>query len=325
MAALAAAGAPSIPRPHTGAISCALPIRELVCIVDSRSGFVAGMEFGPGPGYGRRSECSRGVNGTAKMDAYFAETVHQTRWEMYDTNSSSFPKDLNGQPNLAYFSPLGALITQMIVLQAANPLGPTFGDIPAIIFRYLTPETLAPGFAVCGNNRYAQAYLDPFNAQPPLTTVSLMSQFVNPLSETTTAFLSSFQAKCGNRGMGFNGGDPNTLSVYAMKSVMKACFTPVAEVVNILPDEPVDPLPEPAYDWTVPYQPCFWAKKQDKSGSASVSCARTGAVVATGKYGVILVDSDGQPMEAAPTAGGKMQPVRFTRPYEGSSPGSSIA
>jgi hypothetical protein len=64
VAAAAASVAPSFPHPHTGAISCALPIRELVCIVDTRTGFVAGMEYGPGPGYGRRSECSRGLNGT---------------------------------------------------------------------------------------------------------------------------------------------------------------------------------------------------------------------------------------------------------------------
>jgi hypothetical protein len=53
-----------------------------------------------------------------------------------------------------------------------------------------------------------------------------MSQYVNPLSETTAAFLSSFNAKCSDRGFGFLGGDPNELSVYHMKMVTKTCFAP---------------------------------------------------------------------------------------------------
>jgi hypothetical protein len=51
-----------------------------------------------------------------------------------------------------------------------------------------------------------------------------MSQYANPLSETTMAFLSTFQAKCGDRGFGYLGGDPNTLSPYHMEKVTKACF-----------------------------------------------------------------------------------------------------
>ncbi|KAF6264563.1 hypothetical protein COO60DRAFT_71003 [Scenedesmus sp. NREL 46B-D3] len=264
VALVAAQAAPSFPRPHTGAISCALPVRELVCNVHTRTGFVAGMEYGPGPGYGRRSECSRGLNGTAKQDAYYPETIRQTRWEMHQLDSPDFPKNTSGDPELAYYFPLGALVTQMIVLQARNPLGPSFGAIPAIIFRYLTSETLAPGFAVCGNNRYAQAYLDPFNAQPPPTTLSLMSQYVNPLSETTSAFLSTFTAKCSRRGFGFLGGDPNTLSVYHMETVTKACFAPVSSVVDIVPPEPAEPPPDAAYDWQVPSQPCHWGKALPK-------------------------------------------------------------
>jgi hypothetical protein len=49
----------------------------------------------------------------AKMDTFYDETVFQTRWEMSDLNSSSFPQNASGQPNLAYYFPLGALITQV--------------------------------------------------------------------------------------------------------------------------------------------------------------------------------------------------------------------
>jgi hypothetical protein len=49
-------------------------------------------------------------------------------------------------------------------------------------------------------------------------------------------------------------------------------------------------------------------------------------VVATGKFGVILVDGTSQPIEAAPNAAGKMQAVRSSgQAYQGSSPGDSIA
>lgn len=71
---------------------------------------------------------------------------------------------------------------QVIVLEAPNPLGPQFGEIPAIAFRY-TNEDLAAAFAagaivepydwaVCGNLDYALAYLLPGSVPAP-TAVSL--------------------------------------------------------------------------------------------------------------------------------------------------------
>jgi hypothetical protein len=50
---------------------------------------------------------------TAKMDAYMAETIRQTRWEMHQLASENFPKNAAGQPELAYYFPQGALITQV--------------------------------------------------------------------------------------------------------------------------------------------------------------------------------------------------------------------
>jgi hypothetical protein len=41
-----------------------------------------------------------------------------------------------------------------VALQAVNPFGPSYGNIPAVIFRYFYNNT--SGFAVCGNNLYAQ-------------------------------------------------------------------------------------------------------------------------------------------------------------------------
>jgi hypothetical protein len=38
--------------------------------------------------------------------------------------------------------------------QATNPYGNKYGTIPAVIFRYFANNT--SGFAVCGNNLYAQ-------------------------------------------------------------------------------------------------------------------------------------------------------------------------
>jgi hypothetical protein len=66
------------------------------------------------------------------------------------------------------------------------------------------------------------------------------------------------------------------------------------------------------YDWNVPYTPCSYSKQQQKAGSASVSCARSGSAVLTGKYGVILEKRDGAIVEAVPGIGGNMQEVRFS-------------
>lgn len=138
----------------------------------------------------------------------------------------SFPKNTTQQPNLEYYFPLRGLISQMIVLSAPNPLGPTFGEIPAIIFRYYTPETSQIGMAVCGNALYANGYLYPFASRPPPTPVTLRSVYVNPLSATTPAFLASFQGKCAPRGTGYLGGSPYSSSKFHLEYVYKVCFAP---------------------------------------------------------------------------------------------------
>lgn len=72
------------------------------------------------------------------------------------------------------------------MLKAENPLGPQFGVIPAIAFRY-TNEDLAAAFAakdvpepydwaICGNADYALAYLLP-GTQPAPTAVELQVGF----------------------------------------------------------------------------------------------------------------------------------------------------
>jgi hypothetical protein len=47
------------------------------------------------------------------MDVYAAELLRQTRWEMHQLDSPTFPKNAAGQPELAYYYPLGALTTQV--------------------------------------------------------------------------------------------------------------------------------------------------------------------------------------------------------------------
>lgn len=80
----------------------------------------------------------------------------------------------------------------MIVLKAANPWGPKFGHIPAIIFAYLQtqppangtgPGTSSLNFAVCGNADYAYSYLYPDRYPLPPTMVTLQATYTNPLSE----------------------------------------------------------------------------------------------------------------------------------------------
>lgn len=96
-------------------------------------------------------------------------------------------KSLNPRPR-RYFYPYQAPITQMIVLKAANPWGPKFGHIPAIIFVYLqgngtAGETSSLNFAVCGNADYAYSYLYPDRYPLPPTMVTLQATYTNPLSE----------------------------------------------------------------------------------------------------------------------------------------------
>lgn len=95
-----------------------------------------------------------------------------------------------------------------------------------------------------------------------------------------------------------------------------------AQVVNLQPpDAPAD-RPDPSYDWDVPHTPCYWDKQASKS-SPSVSCARSGEVVATGKYGIILVGQQNKPVQAVPDGNGKLAAAAFEWPmYEGSMPGA---
>jgi hypothetical protein len=62
----------------------------------------------------------------------------------------------------------------MIVLKAANPWGSAWGNIPAIIFVYQTPD--GPATAVCGNAAYASYYLAPDQFPAPPTQVTLYAQ-----------------------------------------------------------------------------------------------------------------------------------------------------
>lgn len=125
-----------------------------------------------------------------------------------------------------------AQITSSMMLRVNSAVA-----LPVLPHRYFTPVTLAPGFAVCGNSRYAQAYLSPLTANPlPPTMPTLRSVYVNPLSASTPAFLASFQAKCGDRGLGFLGGDPNLLSVYHVKYFQKVCFAPGGVIDRMVMD-----------------------------------------------------------------------------------------
>ncbi|WIA23802.1 hypothetical protein OEZ85_013478 [Tetradesmus obliquus] len=330
---------PAYPTVATGTPFCILPITTLYCAVDTRSGFVAGLQFGNRAGYrlkdvpipGRspvwdlRSVCSSGPF-SKYAPLSLIETIQQTAWDMTNVTDPSFPRNASGQPILAYYYPYGGLITQMIVLKAINPYGPSYGSIPAVIFRYFSAE--GSGFAVCGNNLYAQAYLNPFNATPPPpTTPQLMAQFVNPRSaEEPPRFLSNFGGECSTRGYGYLGGDPVAQSYYHVKWFNRPCFAPVQNITQgaITPPEK---RPEVAYDWTVPYTPCRWDKQQAKQGgSVTFDCARGGAAVMTGKYGVIVEKPDGEKVEAVPGEGGQMVEKQFSGvAYEGSGEGAGDA
>lgn len=154
----------------------------------------------------------------------YAPVIEQTVWDMTDPNDPNFPTNSTNQPNLDYYYPYGGLITQMIVLQAKNPYGDSFGTVAAAIFRYHA-NTTGYGFAVCGNARYANAYLRPLSSPPPPTVPMLQSQFVNPLSATNPGlFLAKFSGVCSTRGYGYLGGDPQTQSIYHVKYFTDPCF-----------------------------------------------------------------------------------------------------
>jgi hypothetical protein len=103
--------------------------------------------------------------------------------------------------------------------------------IASLLCRYYAPETAQVGYAICGNARYANAYLFPLTAPPAPAVVTLKSVFVSPLSETEPAFLASFSGKCYQRGYGFLGGDPYGSSKYHVQALGKACFAPGAQAL----------------------------------------------------------------------------------------------
>jgi hypothetical protein len=75
----------------------------------------------------------------------------------------------------------------------------------------------------------------------------------------------------------------------------------------------------------VPYTPCSWNKQQQKAGSPSVDCARSGSVVLTGKYGLVFERTDVAFVEAVPGLGGAMAEVQFSGvPYEGAGVDDSL-
>lgn len=69
-------------------------------------------------------------------------------------------------------------------------------------------------------------------------------------------------------------------------------------------------------------QPCHWSKKDGKK-SASYSCAMSGTAIATGKYGAIMFDKDGNKYDWE-YSNGHMHQVKSSEeydeePYEGES------
>lgn len=317
----------SFPKKGTGRPTCILPVKNLRCTVHTKTGFVAGMRYGYGP-IGDFNVCSQGLTG-------------QTSWDMspvaYRQSVPGIRDDPVSPPNWPGTNPprpidetqlmqYGSLITQVIVLKAENPLGPEFGNIPAIAFRY-TNEDLAAAFtagsipepydwAICGNADYALAYLLPGSVPAP-TAVELKATYTSPLSEDDTpSFLGSFQGKCAPRGSGYLGGDPNTRSLFHIKELKKVCFAKLAHVVPSNPRPSPSPRPVINYDWRVPYTPCYWDKKDSKK-STSFSCAASGATVATGKYAAIFVDENGNAVDMEMNAEGEFSQVPFKQLYEG--------
>eukprot|EP00775_Hariotina_reticulata_P003101 gene3101-3380_t len=280
----------SFPKPKTGRPTCILPIKRLTCVRDWRSGFVAGVRYGYGEEAalpGTADVCSTGIG-------------NQTAWDMSDPRQVNTTNIADGvivaDPTQSpYYYPAYSPITQVIVLEAENPWGNKFGEVPAILFGYLETDG-SLNFAVCGNAAYAQFYLNPAEFPPPPTAVSLKQVFTSPLSdEDTPSFLGGFYAVCATRGTGYLGGDPNKSSKYFIKKLTKVCFSPLAHVNNtILTTPPPFRPPFAGYDWwnNINYSPCHYDKKAAKK-SASVSCAETGQVVATGKYGAIVFDQGG--------------------------------
>jgi len=255
---------------------------------------------------------------------------NQTAFDMsvpgaIDSAQRSAPAWYRGNgDNSDYLYPQGAPITQVIVLSAPNPWGDKFGVIPAILFGYQTEDGL--DFAVCGNALYANFYLNPARAPAPPTPVTLKTTYTSALSEgDKLTALGSLEAKCSVRGGGYLGGDPNTSSKYFIKATRKPCFVDWdAEIQtwNNVPTPPpervtsgfeCDEEDEPCLE------PCHWDKKNSKK-SASFSCAMSGTAIATGKYGAIMFDRDGNRFDWNRDEQGRLQQIKAGESvYEGES------
>lgn len=323
----------SFPKPGTGRLTCILPIKNLRCTVDTRTGFVAGMRYGYGP-YGDFNICSQGNSFQTTWDmspTAYKQSITCPNGPVNPIPGSGIPTWPNKNPiNEGYLMPYGSMVTQVLVLEAPNPLGPTFGKIAAIAFRYTNKELAeaAPGcgrapysWAVCGNVEYASAYLFPGSnpTPPPTGPVVLQAQYSSPLTESGgPSFLGSFQAICGApRGGGYLGGDPHAGSKFWIKELNRVCFTKLAHPILAKPIT-TTPRPEPKYDWNVPNTPCGFDKKASKD-SPSLSCVNSQSVVATGKFSVIFTDGEGKPWTIG-EKDGKLGKVHAASVFMGTEP-----
>lgn len=319
--AIVSAGDVSKPKHGDGRLSCLLPIAKLQCIRDWRSGFVAGLKYSYAEFDSQGDPTVPTTSGTRNrlteqwMQVCSPSTGNQT---LFDMSALEGPQSIgnaqtspNGapawyartptRPDVHYFYPRGAPITQIIVLKASNPWGDSFGTIPAVLFGYIRDDGELD-FAVCGNAVYANAFLRPATAPAPPTPVSLKSSHTSGLSEGDHfTSLSSFEGKCGVRGQGFSsylGGDPNTSTKFPIKALKKPCFTKWDN--KIVPWESTQPPPLQRIwghfdcantDTEVCTTPCHFNKKTNKKGP-SYSCDRAGVALAVGKYGPIEFNDD---------------------------------
>lgn len=309
----------SFPKKLTGRLSCILPVQKLTCIRDWRSGFVAGVRFGFDGVNGWQNVCSQGL-------------FNQSSWEMstpsaIDSMNNVAPEWIKTDNPSPYLYPFNSPITQVIVLQAKNPWGDSWGNIPAILFGYLKTDGKLD-FAVCGNAQYAQFYLNPADSDPPPTPVQLKTVYTSPLTDDgDLTALGSFNGICSNRG-GYLGGDPWQSSKFHIKKLTQVCFTKYDDIKLFTPN-PSDPPKRIEGDFDCGddddkdercFRPCHYDKKHAKK-STSFSCAMHGTAIATGKYGAIVFDKDGYQYDWEMDDEGNYQQVLYKGGEEGLSKG----
>lgn len=216
----------SHPKHLTGRLSCLLPVSKIQCIRDWRSGFVAGLKLGY-EGFSDAQFLQICSNRIQNQTIFDMSTVTGNSLAI-DAAQASAPAWYRNVSSAYYLYPRGSPITQVIVLEAPNPWGDKYGTIPAILFGYLSGDTL--DFAVCGNALYAQYYLNPGRYPAPPTPVTLKKVFTSSLSEEgELTALGSLDAKCSTRGTGFLGGDIWQSSKFFIKHLSKPCFTKYSE------------------------------------------------------------------------------------------------